>query len=100
MMVLIISPALIGTTAVCCEIKQMKLLVSTRRVFGFRSTHLLNAFVSLLVANKERSGREEVCSLSMQLSADLQSHIAEDRLCQALLVRKSRFFFFSRSNPD
>lgn len=76
---------------------QLKLLVSTRRVFGFSPTNLLNAFVSLLVANKERPGREEVCSLSMQLSADLQSHIAEDRLCQALLVRKSKFFFFSHS---
>lgn len=75
----------------------MKWLVSTRRVLGLGSTNLLNAFVSVVVADKERPGREEVRSLSMQLSADLQSHIAEDRLCQALLVRKSRFFLLSHS---
>lgn len=79
---------------------QLKLPESAGRIFGLSSTDLRITFVFLLAADKERPGREKVCSLSMQLSADLQSHIAEDRLCQNLLVRKSRFFSFSHGRCD
>lgn len=57
-------------------------------VIVFLLMFVLRVSSSLSVADKERSRREEVRPLSLQLSADLQSHVAEDRLSTTVLVRQ------------
>lgn len=57
-------------------------------------------FTSLVSAHQECSCWKEVCPLSLQLSADLQSDVAEDRLSKTVLVsqeKKQRLFLIHLS---
>lgn len=59
----------------------------TEKVFVFYGFLYFCVFIILSEADKERPHWKEVCPLSLQLPADLQSHLTEDRLPKTILVR-------------
>lgn len=73
-----------STTVICFRTGKI-LNTETEKVFVFYGFFCF--FIVLSEADKECPHWKEVCSLSMQLPADLQSHITEDRLPKTILVR-------------
>lgn len=57
-------------------------------VGDIKTSSLPVLFLSSSSAYKECPHWKEVCPLSVQLSAHLQSHVTENRLSQAVLVRR------------
>lgn len=75
-----------STTVICLRTGKNP-NAETEKVFLIYGVSYFCVFIVLSEANKECPHRKEVCPLSMQLPADLQSHVTEDRLPKTILVR-------------